>query len=152
MEIFTKKRILSWKQLCRTTFWLQFYKSTHVTGKDENEIYSDAELFSLGNIPFIFSPSPTASNPSARSYQPDFQHAPRVLSTSLRPHDSAPARAAVIFHLDKRKRCSLASLPLLFALFWFRLHAAAGVIHFQWKSDGISFCLNPSRAFPSGIQ
>lgn len=73
-NIHKKKRILSWKQLCRTAFWFQFYKSTYVTGKDENEIYSDAELFSPGNILFIFSPSPTASNPSARSYQPDFQH------------------------------------------------------------------------------
>lgn len=46
----------------------------YITRKDEDEIYLDAELFSLENIPFIFSPSPTASNPSTGSYQLDFQH------------------------------------------------------------------------------
>lgn len=44
----------------------------YVTRKDENETYLDVELFAPENIPFIFSPSRTASNPSTGSYQLDF--------------------------------------------------------------------------------
>lgn len=152
---YSRRRILSLKQWCRPTSdsnFIKIHMYVYVTRKDEDEIYLDAELFSPENIPFIFSPSPTASNPSTGSYQLDFQHTHRILSTPLHPYDSALVTATVIFHLDTRKRCSLVSLPLPFALLWLHLHATAGVIHFQWKSDGISSCLKPSRAFLSGIQ